>query len=85
MKVDTYGLAATARDGAGRPRAWRISTPDGVFWLIENGTAARLVRLPLPDDDLADLRPDDGPWAALVALATTAESEAAGRWVRSNP
>jgi hypothetical protein len=83
MQVNGYGLATGGWDGGDAPRAWRISTGDGVFWLVEDGAVARLVRLPLHGDgeDWVPV-PDAGPWAALIELAGTAEAEAAGRWVR---
>ena len=82
MKVNGYTLATVARDGC-PPRAWWISTADGVFWLVDSGTVARFARLALPVD-LAGIAPrhDGEPWAALEAFATTAEAEAAGRWIR---
>jgi hypothetical protein len=83
VKVHDYVLTNEVRDGALAPRAWRVSTDDGVFWLAEAGSAARLVRLPL--DGRARSGPDReaGPWSALARLASTAEAEAAGRWVRA--
>ena len=83
MKANGYVLANEVRDGALAPRAWRIATDEGVFWLAEAGNAARLIRLPLPGGIDRQAPPqDDGPWVALEALASTAEAEAAGRWVR---
>ncbi len=82
MKVNGYTLAPVAQDGD-RPRAWRISTADAVFWLVESGTVARLARLALPPGLAHSIPRQEGePWAALGALATTAETEAAGRWIR---
>ena len=82
MKVHGYALTNEVGDGAPAPRAWRIATDEGVFWLAEAGNTARLIGLPLPDgiDRQAPFQ-DDGPWAALAAFASTAEAEAAGRWV----
>jgi hypothetical protein len=83
VKVNGYVLANEIRDGAPAPRAWRIATDDGVFWLVEDGTAARLVRLSLPEGvEMLEPPHEDGPWAALAALASSAEAEAGGRWVR---
>jgi hypothetical protein len=83
VKVNAYSLATGFRDGAPTPRAWRISTTDGVFWLVEDGKVARVVRLPLPMnvERRASLHAGE-PWSALEALAETAETEAAGAWVR---
>ena len=67
--------------GAPAPRAWRIATNEGVFWLAEAGNAARLIRLPLPGGGATSEPPHvDGEWSALEALADTAEAEATGRW-----
>ena len=46
MKVNCYTLGGVRCDGGSTPRAWRISTDEGVFWLVEDGTASRLARLP---------------------------------------
>jgi hypothetical protein len=84
VKVHGYRLSTRAGDDARAPRAWRIATDAGAFWLVEDGTAARLVRLPLPGVvQEPELPRDDEPWAALEALATVAEAKAAGRWVRA--
>jgi hypothetical protein len=83
VKVNGYTPATGGRDGAPSPRAWRISTDDGVFWLVEDGGLARLIRLPLPSGggDGGAYR-DEGACTACETLALTAETEAAGRWVR---
>jgi hypothetical protein len=84
MKVNGYTLANVYRDGAPPPRVWRITTDDGVLWLAEDGGRSRLIRLPLPHGD-CDMSPDldDTQPGPCEALALTAETEAAGRWVRN--
>src|SRR4051812_22935533 len=48
MKVNVFALPAPY-DGAGAPaRAWRISTDEGAFWLLQAGMTGRLLTLPLP-------------------------------------
>jgi hypothetical protein len=84
MKVSCYTLTTAPCDGGPAPRAWRIATQDGVFWLVKAGADARLVRLPRPGGHTGDRpRPDGDLWTALEALASTAEAVAADRWVRS--
>ena len=86
MKVNCYTLGGIRRDGGSTPRAWRISTDEGAFWLVEDGAASRLVQLPYLES-VGDREAHHGaePLDALTALACTAESEAAGRWVRRGP
>ena len=83
MHVNCYTLTTETCDGGPAPRAWRIATEDGVFWLVTSGGAARLVRLPQPGSHSGDRPlPDGDPWAAVEALAYTAETVVADRWVR---
>ena len=84
MKVNPYMLTGVRRDGAPPPRIWRISTDDGVLWLAEDGGRSRLIRLPFPvgdGDNVAYL--EEVGQSPCEALALTAETEAAGRWVRN--
>lgn len=86
MQVNSYIVARAGQAEAGRPRAWRISTPDAVFWLAQDGAQSRLVRLPLPSGDADEgTYFDDGTRTACEALALTAETETANRWVRLGP
>jgi hypothetical protein len=86
MKVNSYTLTGVRRDSAPSPRVWRITTDDGVLWLATDGGKSRLIRLPLPFSD-GDMKGDldDTPHSPCDALALTAETEAAGRWVRNPP
>jgi hypothetical protein len=83
MKVDVFALKPPDASTGAPPRAWRISTADGVFWLLQSTSSSRLLRFPSPAaaaDDRASGH--DGLLARGVSLAVTAEAEAAGRWVR---
>jgi hypothetical protein len=64
----------------------RASTDDHVLWLAEDGGHSRLIQLPLPHGD-CEMGPylGDTQHGPCEALALTAETEAAGRWVRSVP
>jgi hypothetical protein len=84
MNVKSYRLTQMRRDGASPPRIWRISTDDGVVWLAEEGGRSRLIRLPLPVGDGDKVAYLEGVGRSPCdALALTAETEAAGRWVRN--
>jgi hypothetical protein len=83
MKVNSYTLANVHRDGTPPPRVWRISTDDGVLWLAEDGGRSRLIRLPLPINDADKVAYlEEVGQSPCEALALTAETEAASRWVR---
>jgi hypothetical protein len=84
LQVNRYQVPADGWDDASAPRAWRISTPDGVFWLAEDGADTRLIRLPVPSEvgDL-DTLPNDETWTSCEMLALAAETEAASRWTRA--
>lgn len=83
MNVNMFALPALNASTGAPSRAWRISTDDGVFWLLQSGTTARLVTLPTPGElgtRTATMR--DAVMARGVALALEAETAAASRWVR---
>src|SRR5690606_31909260 len=79
VKVNVYYLSAGRRDGAPPPCALRIATTEGVFWLAQDGEAARLIRLPQPGDGEVDVGHEDGAWTTCATLALNAETEAASR------
>lgn len=82
MKVNVFALPAPNASIGAPSRAWRISTDEGVFWLLQTGMTARLLMLPLPGKpDARTTTRDDVP-AQGVALALEAEMAAASRWVR---
>jgi hypothetical protein len=83
MKVSVFVLPAQGAGTAAPPRAWRVSTDDGVFWLLQDGATSRLLTLPLPGELAirAATTRDDVP-ARGMALALEAETAAAERWVR---
>ncbi|MFN8637534.1 MAG: hypothetical protein U0893_27085 [Chloroflexota bacterium] len=83
MKVNLFVLPTVGASAATLPRAWRISTDDGVFWLLQDGATSRLLELP-PPGELAMRTPParDTVPARGVALALEAETAAAERWVR---
>jgi hypothetical protein len=84
LRVNRYQLSTDGWDGSPAPRAWRISTPDGVFWLAEDGTETRLIRLPDPSEHGNDgAGPVDESWTSCEMLALAAETEAASRWTRA--
>jgi hypothetical protein len=86
MKVNGYTLTDVRRDGAPAPRVWRIATDNGVLWLAEDGGRSRLIRLPLPVGDGDTVAYFEGVGQSpCEALALTAETEAACRWVRRAP
>jgi hypothetical protein len=85
LRVNRYQLSADTWDGSPAPRAWRISTPEGVFWLAEDGGATRLIRLPDPTEQGDEgTGPADRAGATCETLALAAETEAASRWTRAN-
>lgn len=83
MKVDIFRLALTDASTSEHPRAMRIATVEGVFWLVQDGPAARLVLLPPHVEPAAGAPPGEGSQQpAWLALALAAETEAASRWIR---
>jgi hypothetical protein len=82
LKVDAFTLRSHGASTGSLPRAWRISTPEGVFWLLHRGTAARLLSFPRPVAAAGGCADAAGDLGQGVTLALAAETEAASRWVR---
>jgi hypothetical protein len=82
MNVKVFHLPALYASSGAPSRAWRISTDEGVFWLLQDGATARLLTLPLPGQHAARTTMRDDVSARGVALALEAETVAASRWVR---
>ncbi len=83
MNVNVFALVPLDARGEAPSRAWRVSTVEGVYWLLQSGTAARLLALPLPaEPPIRGTAAPDCLTAQGVALALAAETAAASRWVR---
>jgi hypothetical protein len=83
MKVNVFVLPAQGASTDALPRVWRVSTDDGVFWLLQDGAASRLLALPLPGGlAMRATTTGDDVSSRGVALALEAETAAAERWVR---
>ncbi len=86
LRVNRYQLAADSWDGGTAPSAWRISTPEGVFWIGEDTAGTRLIRLPSPaEQGDAGTVLSEAAWSSCEMLALAAETEAASRWTRGVP